>query len=133
LRPNLTVYMNKIITILAFAFAFSLNALGQDAPLDQYIGKYNFPAGSPVPGFEIKLVDGVLIGESQMGSSTFTRIEGDKFTIVEYNGIAEFIRNAEGNVISVKVTVDTMVLEGTKEGSALRALRFNPLSPLRIC
>jgi hypothetical protein len=80
----------------------------------------------------MKLVDGVLIGESQMGSSTFTRIEGDKFTIVEYNGIAEFIRNAEGKVISVKVTVDTMVLEGTKEGSALRALRFNPLSPLRI-
>jgi hypothetical protein len=124
--------MNKIITIIAFAIALSLSALGQDAPLQDYTGKYNFPEGSPVPNVEMKLVEGVLIGESQMGSSTFTRIEGDKFTIVEYNGTAEFIRNAEGKVISIKVTVDTMVLEGTKEAAAFRSVRFNPLSPLRI-
>lgn len=124
--------MNKIITIIAFAIALSLSALGQDTPLQDYIGRYNFPAGSPVPNVELKLVEGVLIGESQMGSSTFTRKEGDIFTIVEYNGTAEFIKNAEGKIVAVKVTVDTLVMEGTKEGAALRALCFNPLSPLRI-
>lgn len=124
--------MNKIITIIAFAFAFSLNALGQDAPLDNYIGKYNFPEGSPVPQVELKLVEGVLMGESQMGPVTFKRMEGDMFSIVEHNGVAEFRRNADGKVVAVKVTVDTLVMEGTKEGAALRSIRFNPLSPLRI-
>jgi hypothetical protein len=58
--------MNKIIAIIAFAFAFSLSAFGQDAPLQDYTGKYNFPQGSPVTQVELKLVDSVLIGESQM-------------------------------------------------------------------
>lgn len=124
--------MNKIVAIIAFAFAFSLSALAQDAPLDNYIGKYNFPEGSPVTSVELKVVDGVLMGESQMGPATFKRIEKDMFAVIEHNAVAEFKRNADGKVISVTVTVDTLVMEGTKEGTAIRNLRFSPLSPLRI-
>ncbi len=124
--------MNKIITIIAFAIALSLSAFSQDAPLQDYTGKYNFPEGSPVTSVELKMVDSVLMGESQMGPVTFKRMEGDMFSIVEHNGVAEFRRNADGKVVAVKVTVDTLVMEGTKEGAALRSIRFNPLSPLRI-
>jgi hypothetical protein len=124
--------MKKLFPLLAIAIAFTLNAIGQDAPLDTYVGKYNFPQGSPVPMFEVKIKDGVLFGESQMGVSTFQRVEADIFSIVEYGGTAEFKRNGDGKVVSVTVSVGDVVLEGTKESIQLNSIRFHPLSPMKF-
>jgi hypothetical protein len=124
--------MKKLFYLIVFAAAISIHATAQDAPLEQYVGKFSFPQGSPVPLVEVKLTNGVLTGESQMGVATLQRIEADNFTVVEYNGLAEFKRNAEGKVIGLKITVDTLVMEGTKEGISLRRIYFAPLNPMRL-
>lgn len=124
--------MKKLFPLLAITIAFTFSAIGQDAPLDTYVGKYVFPQGSPVPMFEVKIKDGVLFGESQMGASTFKRIEADIFSIVEYNGIAEFKRNGDGKIVSVTVSVGDLVLEGTKENLQMHSIRFHPLSPMKF-
>lgn len=108
--------MKKLIYFFAFATIFTLSAQGQETPLESFVGKYSFPYGSPVPFVEVKMSNGVLVGESQMGIATLQRIDGDKFTIVEHNGIAEFRRNGEGQISGVKIAVGEILLEGTKDG-----------------
>ncbi|HSK14204.1 MAG TPA: DUF3471 domain-containing protein [Phnomibacter sp.] len=124
--------MKKFYSLLAIAITLTLSALSQEAPLETYLGKYNFPEGSPVPYTEVKLNGAGLITESPMGIATLQRIEADMFAIVEYNGLAEFRRNSEGKVIGVKVSVMGIELEGTKEEVKLKAIPFHPLSPMRL-
>lgn len=111
--------MSKVLMLLSFLVSFVIFSNAQDAPKTDYVGKYNFPEGSAVPYVEIKLSDSTLSAESPMGTATLQKIEGDVFSIVEYNGTAEFKRNSEGKVVSVKVTVMGLEMEGTKEGPAI--------------
>jgi hypothetical protein len=107
--------MKKLTTLFFFMSFLSLSAICQEAPLENYVGKFVFPAGSPVPHMEVKLNGTTLITESPMGSATLQRVQADQFSIVEYNGLAEFKRNGEGKVVAVKVTVMGLEMEGTKE------------------
>lgn len=110
--------MRKLILLTCLAALPAIFSFGQDAPLEQYVGKYIFSNGSQVPWVEVKLVNGALISESPQGNATLQRIEKDQFSIVEYNGMAEFKRNAEGKVTGVKVLVMDLEMEGTKEESS---------------
>lgn len=104
-----------------------------DSTLTLYTGKYIFPEGNPVPWVEVKYTDGTLISESPMGSATMQRTEGDVFAIVEYNGIAEFLRDSNGKITAVKVSVMDMVMEGKKESpSAIKPPYYHPLRPLTL-
>ncbi len=124
--------MNKLLFLFAFSIALSIPGIGQDSTFEAYTGKFNFPEGSAVPWVEVKLNNGVLVSESPNGSATLQRIEGDVFSIVEYNGTAEFKRNAEGKVTSVKVVVMGLEMEGTKESAKFKYLRHLPISPVRM-
>jgi len=111
--------MKNFLLVPFFTLFLCSLAAGQDAPLEQYIGKYVFPEGSAVPWVEVKLTEGVLITESPMGNATLQRIEKDLFSIVEYNGTSEFRRNADGKVTGIKVAVMGLEMEGTKEQTSL--------------
>lgn len=124
--------MNKVLFLFAFCFAFALQGIGQDSTYEAYIGKYNFPEGSAVPYVDVKLNNGILVSESPAGTATLQRIEGDMFSIVEYNGTAEFRRNTEGKIISVKVIVMGLEMEGSKESPKFRYLKWFPPSPVRM-
>jgi hypothetical protein len=109
--------MKKLVTSLSFFLFLSFSAISQEAPLENYVGKFVFPADNPVPYVEVKLNGTTLMSESPMGSATLQRIEADQFSIVEYNGLAEFKRNGEGKVIGVKISVMGLEMEGKKEES----------------
>jgi hypothetical protein len=98
-----------------------------------YTGKYTFPEGNPVPWVEVKYSEGTLVSESPMGSATLQRIEGDVFAVVEYNGTAEFLRDAQGKIMGVKVSVMDIVMEGKKEGlQSIKPPYYYPLRPLTL-
>lgn len=111
--------MKNFLLVPFFTIFLCSFAAGQDAPLEQYIGKYVFPEGSAVPWVEVKLTEGGLITESPMGNATLQRIEKDLFSIVEYNGTSEFRRNGDGKVTGIKVAVMGLEMEGTKEQTSL--------------
>jgi Domain of unknown function (DUF3471) len=106
-----------LLTIFASAAIFLLHAQ-TPAPktdsLQEYTGKYKFPAGSIVPETNVVLENGALFANSEMGSSELKKMEGDTFELVAYGGTATFKRNPDGKIISVKVEVDDIILEGTK-------------------
>lgn len=108
-------------------------AFSQDNPLQAYVGRYVFPEGNPVPYVDVKLVGEVLVSESPSGTATLQQIEGDKFAVVEYEGLAEFTRNADKKVVSVKVSVMGYEMEGKREASAsLDIQKWHPLYPLPV-
>ncbi len=124
--------MNKLLFILAFTVAIAIPGIGQDSTFEAYTGKYNFPEGSAVAYVEVKLADNVLSIESPAGNSTLQRVEGDIFSIVGYNGTAEFRRNAEGKITGVKLSVMGLEMEGTKEAPKFKYLKWLPPGPVRM-
>lgn len=116
--------MKKILFLLLFATVF-ISVKAQD--LNEYIGIYKFPDGSVVPSVEVKLENGILVGYSIQGSSPLEKIGKDTFSVVNFNGLAYFFRNADNAVTSVKVVVQDLILEGQKQISGLAFLnrRFN--------
>lgn len=105
--------MKKIIFSLFILIGFvSVNA--QTDSLHQYTGKFVFPDGSPVTEVSMIIENGVLIGSSAMGSSEFKKIQGDEFEIVAYGGLATFKRDKDGNVISLRIQVQDIDMEGQK-------------------
>jgi hypothetical protein len=114
--------MNKVIAILSVVCSLSFSSFSQEAPLENYLGKYVFAADNPVPYVEVKMNGTTLISESPMGSATLQRVEADVFAIIEYNGLAEFRRNGEGKIVGVKVSVMGLEMEGTREESALKLI-----------
>ena len=116
------------LTMLACSVAFMLRA--QDTPkqdsLQEYTGKYKFPEGSIVTEITVVLDNGVLTGNSAMGSSELRKTEGDVFEVVAYGGTATFKRNAEKKITGVQFIVGDVNIEGTKT-EGLSANFFYPL------
>ncbi len=101
----------------------------QDTTLNAYVGKYVFQAGSPTPEASVVLEGGTLSIASAIGRATLTKIEGDVFSIVEFNGTAEFRRNDQGKVVGIRVLVADLDLSGTKESLAIH---LRPVLPFRL-
>ena len=97
-----------------------------DSTLLEYTGKYIFQAGAPTPEAQVGYDQGALFISSEIGASTLARIEGDKFSLVEYGGTAEFSRNDKGKVVKIRVIVQDIDATGTKEGEQLK-LSIHPL------
>lgn len=115
--------MRKVFFFTVLCFAFVLQANSQDSTLAPFVGRYIFTAQDPVPYVDVKLVDGVLFTESPQGNSALQRTEGDMFFIVEFNGFAQFVRNSEQKVVRVKVSVQGLEMEGTKEEAAKASVK----------
>lgn len=116
MRKSLLLALAIILTTLA------VNAQ-QDTTLAKYTGKYVFPAGAPVPDAVVSVAGNNMSVASAMGTATLVRIEGDLFSLVEYNGTAQFKKNEAGKVVSVVIVVGDTEIVGTKEETALHWLR----------
>ena len=111
--------MKKILFSLVVVLAFTA-ASAQTDSLQQYVGKYKFPDGSPVTEITVTVEKGLLMAGSAMGSTEFKPTSSrDVFEIVAYGGTATF-RKKEGKVTSVFIQVGDTEIEGTKtEGIVL--------------
>ena len=111
--------MKKILIVFLFLIGVGTAVHAQqDSTLQQYAGKYIFPQGSAVTEAVVSLDAGVLSISSAIGAATLSKIEADRFAIVEYNGTAEFKRNDAGKIIGIHVVVADLDLTGTKESFA---------------
>ena len=114
-----------------FLFLFAITCIitlnAQQAPstdsLQEYTGKYKFPEGSVVTEVTVTIENGILFAASVMGISELKKIEKYIFEIVDYAGKATFKRNEEAKLNGVKIEVEDLILEGTKEGNSLQLLK----------
>ncbi len=119
--------MKQLILFSILSLHF-LTGNAQTDSLQQYTGKYKFPDGSPVTEMTLTLENGVLLGNSVMGSSEFRKTEGDVFEIVAYSGTATFKRNTESKITSVRIVVGSIDMEGTKTEGVAVSLIEHPLA-----
>ena len=111
--------MKKALLSFFVLFCFlSVNA--QTDSLQQYIGKYKFPDGSPVTEITVSLDNGMLMASSAMGTTELKLTTTvDVFEIAAYGGTATF-RRKEGKIAGVQVLVGDINMEGEKtEGLVL--------------
>lgn len=123
--------MKKAIAFFVFSIGLTIAAQCQDSTLAAYTGYFKFPDGSPIPTAEIKLVDSVLAVESPSGNSTLARIQGDLFSIVEYNGTAQFVRGEDKKIKGVRISVMGIELEGEKVPTPA-IFYWRALTPIRM-
>jgi hypothetical protein len=82
----------------------------------EYLGKYKFANDSALSSMTVSLKDGELFGETEQGSAALkTTAKKDVFSVVGYDGSAEFIRDSAGKVSKVILKVQAMVLNGEKQ------------------
>ncbi len=111
--------------LLLFAIAVFVTLNAQQAPTDslqEYTGKYKFPEGSAVTEITVKLEDGVLYASSDQGNSELKKIEKDVFEVVAYAGKAFFKRNEAAKLNGVRIEIEDLILEGTKEEPGSQSL-----------
>ncbi len=116
--------MKKLFLFLfAITGIITLNAQQnpQTDSLKEYTGRYKFPEGSAVTEVNITIENGLLFAGSAAGSSELKRIEKDLFEVVAYAGKAIFKRNEEGKLVGVRIEVEDLILEGTKEVNGIQA------------
>jgi hypothetical protein len=110
--------MKKFFLLLLAITGFVTIQAQQTPPTDpllEYTGKYKFPEGSAVTEITVALENGVLYASSAQGNSELKKIEKDVFEIVAYSGKATFKRDEKEKLNGVKIEVEDLILEGTKE------------------
>jgi hypothetical protein len=121
--------MKKLL--IAFTILVGVSANAQTDSLDQYVGKFRFPDGSPVAEISVVLENGILTGTSAMGNSEFRKTDTkDVFDVVAYSGTATFRRGEDGKVRTLRIQVQDIDMEGTKENlnvEFLPQLFFSPV------
>lgn len=121
--------MKKLFFAFTLLVGFSANA--QTDSLDQYVGKFRFPDGSPVSEISVVLENGILTGTSAMGNSEFRKTDTkDVFDVVAYSGTATFRRGEDGKVKMLRIQVQDIDMEGTIETlnvEFLPQLLFSPV------
>lgn len=115
--------MKKALFFVLTFICLSTAMMAQTDSLQQYLGKYKFPDGSPVTEIAVTLESGVLTATSAMGNSELRKTQGDVFDIVAFGGTATFKRNTEGKVIAVQIAVGDVNMEGTKTDGAIVLLQ----------
>jgi len=109
--------MKKIILttlVLASIITVSAQTDPKPAPLEDFVGKYAFPDGSPVPDVDVILAAGALSMQSAAGNSALTQLGVDSFSIVEFSGTAVFKRGDDKKVNAVHIEAAGYILDGHK-------------------
>jgi hypothetical protein len=113
----------KRILLSAFLSIAIISVTAQTAPTppppEDYIGKYVFPEGSPVPEIEVTVSNGVLNMNSAAGASTCTFLGVDSFYIDQFSGTAVFKRGDDKKVNGVHIEAGGYILDGQKTGNGL--------------
>jgi hypothetical protein len=107
--------MKRIFISLGFIAITCVTVKASQDSLNQYVAKYKFPEGSPLPEINIALDNGSLQISSQMGTSTMEKINDDQFSITAYNGTATFGRNTVKKITTVKIEALGIIMEGIRE------------------
>jgi hypothetical protein len=114
----------KQVFLFILGFVAFNSAMAQTDSLQQYVGKYNFPDGSPVKEITVVVESGILSASSPMGNTELRKTQTDVFDIVAFGGTATFKRNAEGKVIAVQIVVGDVNMEGSRsDGIAISVPR----------
>jgi hypothetical protein len=125
----------KKMLLFAFMLVGCISATNAqtDTTVTQFIGKYKFAEGSPVSEVTVVLENGVLMMNSQAGSSTLEKSAEDVYVITQFQGTAKFTRDGNKKVIGVTILAMGYELVGTKEPSSTYYLATKKavlLSPL---
>lgn len=111
--------MKKILLFAFMLIGFVSASNAQSAPTDstvnQLLGKYKFAEGSPVAEVTVVLENGVLMMNSQAGSSTLEKSAEDVYVITQFQGTAKFTRDENKKVTGVTILAMGYELVGTKE------------------
>ena len=78
------------MTLVLMGAFLSVNA--QQGPLNDYLGKYVFPQGSPVAEVSLTLEDSSLVINSAMGSTPLEKKGVDSFYLAQYDALVIFKR-----------------------------------------
>uniref|UniRef100_UPI003F6A0AFC hypothetical protein n=1 Tax=Sediminibacterium sp. TaxID=1917865 RepID=UPI003F6A0AFC len=85
--------MKKIIVFVLMLVGLTTAASAQTTPTDstvnQILGRYKFPEGSPVSEVTVVLENGVLMMNSAAGSSTLEKSGEDVYVITQFQGTAK--------------------------------------------
>src|SRR3989339_838798 len=111
--------MKKILLFAFMLVGFVSASNAQSAPTDttvnQLVGKYKFAEGSPVAEVTVVLENGVLMMNSQAGSSTLEKSAEDVYVITQFQATAKFTRDENKKVTGVTILAIGYELVGTKE------------------
>ena len=120
---------------LAFIIVMtSLVSQAQTDSLADYTGKYKFPDGSPVTEIGVVIENGILTATSVMGNTELRKTDNkDVFEIVAYGGTATFKRGEDGKVKMMRVQVQDVDMEGTKQEAAVFLQAHDELEDYNIC
>lgn len=124
--------MKKIIVLVLMMVGLTTAASAQTTPTDstvnQLLGKYKFPEGSPVAEVTVVLENGVLMMNSAAGSSTLEKSGEDIYVITQFQGTAKFTRNDGKVVTGVTILAMGYELVGTKEPVATQSVVFRKVA-----
>jgi hypothetical protein len=112
------VKMKKLILSLVVILGFMTVVNAQTSPFKDYVGKYVFAAGSPVPEVTLTEEKDALVINSAMGSTPLEKKGVDTFYLAAYDALVIFKRSADKGVESVSIAVQGMELVGTKEAAS---------------
>ena len=112
--------MKKILFSL-FLIMGTMTVLAQTDSLNlkEYTGKYKFPEGNPVSEISVVMESGILSATSVMGNSELKKTDTkDVFEVVAYAGTATFNRGDDGKIKTMRIQVQDVDMEGTREASS---------------
>ena len=104
-------------TFIGICLLFASTVINaQTDSLQEYTGKYRFPDGSPVTEIGVVVESGILTATSVMGNSELKKTDNkDVYEIVAYGGTATFKRGDDGKIKTMRVQVQDVDMEGTKD------------------
>lgn len=106
----------QVIALIVKVQGTELKGAKEGDAKSEYLGKYKFAADSAVPSMTVSLKDGELFGETDQGSAVLKPTgKKDVFSVVGYDGSAEFIRDSAGKISKVILKVQDMVMNGEKQ------------------
>ncbi len=94
---------SKILFFFFVIAAFSARA--QDTTLTQYTGKYVFPEGSSPADAQVTFDGNNLTITASLGTANLKHLSGDSFSIPQYNGTVDFLRDSTQKVTGIKVQI----------------------------
>lgn len=108
-----------LFSLLLIMGTITVSAQTDSLNLKEYTGKYLFPEGNPVSEISVIMASGILTASSVMGNSELKKTDTkDVFEVVAYAGTATFNRGEDGKIKTLRVQVQDVDMEGTKDASA---------------
>ncbi|MBZ5859483.1 hypothetical protein [Flavihumibacter profundi] len=108
---------NGLFCLLFFFGGLAIAHAQQDTTYKSFLGKYKFPDGSVVQSVEV-VGDSLnaLSMNSEAGNSPLQHLDGDNFTIINFNGIANFKRaDSTRAVVGIHIEAMGYILDGQKD------------------